>query len=128
MNVQSNSGGVVEIGNQMRLECHYLLSPDESVFSILWLWSDSRYRDDSFVANEVVVPNETVDKETDKAKRNGFVRIPFYRYRPVDPDENQRKKAWFHQIRGKFTVDVRNLYVASTLIIITGLSDLQSVS
>ena len=94
--VQLKSPDAIGVSKSTTLHCwYYLDSPGELIYSVLWYWTppsdlDFRRWDKSRLMSRQEFPNKTV---------------PFFRYRKIDPD-GDRKKAWDHQLRGIFHINV----------------------
>ena len=98
--VQVKSPDAIGVSKSTTLNCwYYLNNPGELIYSVSWYWTppirkssdlDFRCWDKSRLMSRPEFPTKTVH---------------FFRYRKIDPD-GERKKAWNHQLRGIFDVNV----------------------
>ena len=94
------SPDAIGVSKSTTLNCwYYLNNPGELIYSVSWYWTpairkssdlDFRCWDKSRLMSRPEFPTKTVH---------------FFRYRNIDPD-GERKKAWNHQLRGIFDVNV----------------------
>ena len=98
--VRVKSPDAIGVSKSTTLHCDYFLdNPGEQIYSVLWYWTpavrkfsdlDFRRWDKSGLLSRPDFPTKPVQ---------------FFRYRKIDPD-GERRKAWDHQLRGIFDVNV----------------------
>ena len=106
------SRDAIEVSKSTTLHCDYYLDiPGEQIYSVLWYWTPA--------------VRKSSDVDLRRWDKSGLVSRPdfptkpvqFFRYRKIDPD-GERRKAWDHQLRGIFDVNVRHfllLYIAGII-------------
>ena len=102
--VRIKSKDAIEVSKSTTLHCDYYLDNlGEQLYSVLWYWTpsiksvDFRRWEKSGLVSKPEIPTKAVQ---------------FFRYRKIDPD-GTRKKAWDHNLRGIFDVNVsENFYIS----------------
>ena len=98
------SRDAIQVGKSTTLHCDYYLdNPGEQLYSVSWYWTpaiseseiDFRRWDNSGLVSRPDFPTKPVQ---------------FFRYRKIDPD-GARRKAWDHQLRGIFDVNVSLIFI-----------------
>ena len=101
--VRVKSRDAIQVGKSTTLHCDYYLdNPGEQLYSVSWYWTpaiseseiDFRRWDNSGLLSRPDFPKKPVQ---------------FFRYRKIDPD-GARRKAWDHQLRGIFDVNVSLIF------------------